>query len=166
MKYLLLTRPAQDTMLAGLENMPDFLASAFDGLSETEASTPLSADSFSAVEHCWHLADLEEEGFSYRISRLLEGCSPLLADFDGARIARDRNYRTRSLAQGIAAFRSARQKNLALLRNLSGDDWNQKGEQEGVGPVMLCDIPVMMAEHDASHRDEIAGWLHTRKDYS
>jgi hypothetical protein len=163
MKYLLLTRPDQDTLLAGLENMPDFLTSAFDGLTQTEASIPFSAGSFSPVEHCWHLADLEEEGFSERINRLLEAANPWLADFDGAEIARTRNYMNRSLAQGIMAFRSARQKNLTVLRKLSGNDWHKKGEQEGVGPVMLCDIPVMMQEHDATHRDEIAAWLRTRQ---
>jgi hypothetical protein len=28
---------------------------------------------------------------------------------------------------------------------------------------MLCDIPVMMAEHDAAHRNEITEWLVERK---
>jgi len=30
---------------------------------------------------------------------------------------------------------------------------------ESVGPISLCDLPSMMAEHDASHRLEISAWI-------
>ena len=35
------------------------------------------------------------------------------------------------------------------------DEWDCGGVQEAVGPVTLRDIPSMMVEHDASHREEI-----------
>jgi hypothetical protein len=38
------------------------------------------------------------------------------------------------------------------------DQWSRGGTQEGVGRIALCDLPSMMAEHDASHRAEIAAW--------
>jgi hypothetical protein len=43
-----------------------------------------------------------------------------------------------------------------MLQSLAKEQWNRSGCQEGVGKVALCDIPVMMAEHDAAHREEIA----------
>jgi hypothetical protein len=163
MKFLKLTKLDQDAMYAELESMPDFLADTFRGLSPAEASTPRSADAFSPVEQCWHLADLEREGFSVRIRRLLEAPNPWLEDFDGARVARERQYKQRSLAEGIAVFRQARLDNLALIQSITPDGWMRRGEQEGVGVVMLCDIPSMMAEHDTAHREEIAEWLRAAK---
>ncbi len=38
-------------------------------------------------------------------------------------------------------------------------DWERSGVQEGVGPVSLVDLPVLMSQHDAAHRAEIDLWL-------
>jgi hypothetical protein len=159
MKFLLMKRPDQDALYVELEGMPEFLTDTFGGLSAAEASASLSADSFSPVEQCWHLADLEREAFSVRIRRLLEESNPWLEDFDGARVARERKYKEKSLSEGIAAFRKARLDNIALLKKISPDAWTRQGDQEGVGRVMLCDIPSLMAEHDTAHREEIEAWL-------
>jgi DinB superfamily len=163
MKFLKLDRPDREALWRELESMPDFLSDTFGGLSSSEAATAAAADAFSPVEQCWHLADLEREGFSVRLRRLLEDSHPLLEDFDGARIARERDYKQKSLADGIAAFRRARLDNLALIQALKPEDWTRQGEQDGVGRVMLCDIPAMMAEHDTAHRKEIAEWLSARR---
>jgi DinB superfamily len=164
MKFLKLDKLEREAIYRELESMPDFLADTFGGLTSAEAATTLSADALSPVEQCWHLADLEREGYAVRIRRLLEDSHPWLEDFDGARIARERQYKQKSLADGIEAFRQARLSNLALIQALKPDDWRRQGEQEGVGPVMLCDIPAMMAGHDTAHRKEIADWLRARAD--
>jgi hypothetical protein len=41
-------------------------------------------------------------------------------------------------------------------------DWPRTGSQDGVGPIALCDLPAMMAEHDAGHRQEIDAWRRER----
>jgi hypothetical protein len=163
MPYLGLAPMAQDALLDDLQAMPDHLARAFAALSPAEAAVPGPDDTLAPVEHCWHLADLEQEGYGLRIQRLLDEVDPLLADFDGARIARERDYRSRSLAEGLAAFREARRRNLARLRALTAAEWPRTGVQEGVGPIALCDVPAMMAEHDAGHRQEITAWLRARE---
>lgn len=159
MKTLTMTKADLDALYDGLAHMPDFLADTFGALSTTEAASALSAETFSPVEHCWHLADLEREGFAVRIQRLLNETHPSLADFDGGRIAAERQYKRKSLAAGLAAFRQARLENLALLGALQADDWKRQGEQEGVGIVALCDVPALMAAHDAAHRAEINEWV-------
>jgi hypothetical protein len=158
MKYLLMTRPDREALWRSLDAMPAFLAARFAPLSAEEARVPGPNDGFSPVEQCWHLAELEREGFGARIRRLLTDTDPYLPDFDGARVARERDYRTRSLPQGIEEFRQARAANLALLGSLDAAQWSRAGTQEGVGRVALCDMPLMMAEHDESHRAEIAAW--------
>src|SRR6266567_3406549 len=87
-----------------------------------------------------------------------------MPDFDGARIARERSYTSLSVAEGIDAFRDARLRNIEALRALDAADWTRRGEQEGVGAIVLCDIPAMMGEHDASHREEIEEWKRARHD--
>jgi hypothetical protein len=158
MRYMLLTRTDQNTLLTSLGAMADLLDAAFRDLSPAGARTE-GEDGFSPVEQCWHLADLEREGYGVRIRRLLSEDGPALPDFDGDRIARERNYKSLSLADGLAAFRQARADNLQLLRRLNDVEWERRGTQEGVGPIGLCDVPAMMAEHDAAHRHEIAAWL-------
>lgn len=162
MQYLMLNRTDQDRLLSELRAMPDFLEASFETVSPPEAAAPGPNDAFSPVEHCWHLADLEREGYAVRIRRLREEANPWLPDFDGARIARERNYRALLLAEGIAAFRATRLRNIAILETLDAAEWMHRGEQEGVGAVALCDIPAMMAEHDAVHRQEIEEWKRAR----
>ena len=159
MRYMQLTRADQETMLAELAAMPDFLAAAFGHLPAGDVLLRGAGESFSPVEHCWHLADLEREGYAVRIERLLQETAPALSDFDGARIAAERDYRARSLAAGIEAFRTARAANLARFRATPEAAWLRAGTQDGVGTVALCDLPAMMAEHDADHRAEITAWL-------
>jgi hypothetical protein len=163
MRYLRLDRAERKALMEGLERMADFVAARFASISAEEAAGRGPDESFSPVEQCWHLAELEREGFGARIRRLLDEEDPFLPDFDGARLARERDYRARSLDEGLAAFRAGRQANLALLRSVAPDQWTRAGTQEGVGRVALCDLPSMMAEHDASHRAEIEAWSRARK---
>jgi hypothetical protein len=158
MKYLRLARAEREALWKDLGAMPGFLAERFASLSVAEAVAPGPQGAFSPVEQCWHLADLEREGFGARIHRLMTDVDPYLPDFDGARVARERDYKTRSLAEGIRAFQDARAANLAVLRSLPAAQWSNQGTQEGVGRVALCDIPHMMVEHDETHRAEIAAW--------
>ncbi len=116
-------------------------------------------DSFSFVEHVWHLADLEREGFAERIRRLLSDESPALPDFDGARIARERDYRSLDVSRGLAVFAQARSENLSALLALSDADRARSGVQEGVGTITLAELPARMLDHDRSHRGELDALL-------
>jgi hypothetical protein len=163
MKIVNMPLADRETLFAQLAAMPEFLETTLGSLSDKEATAPGPDDSFAPVEQCWHLADLERDGYAVRIEKLLAESSPALADFDGARIAAEREYRKLSLPAGIAAFREARHANLKLLRALGPDQWRRGGTQEGVGAIALCDLAQMMAEHDAGHRQEIDAWLRARK---
>jgi hypothetical protein len=162
MRYLMRQEEARAELLRELEAMPGHLATAFSGLTPGEAVVPGPEGAFSPVEQCWHLADLELFGYAVRIARLREESEPRLPDFDGATVAREREYRKLSLAEGIEAFRRARLANLETLRGLDTSEWERSGAQEGVGRIALSDLPRLMAEHDRSHRAEIRAWLEVR----
>lgn len=148
-------------LLDTLAEMPAWLARHARAADDAAARRP-PAGTFSLVEQAWHLADLEGEGYGERIRRLRSEDRPRLPDFDGARVARERAYRTLPLGPALEAFAAARAANLALLRSLDEAEWAREGQQDGVGPVRLLDLPRMMAEHDAGHREEVlalVAWL-------
>jgi len=163
MEYTHQDQLQQRDVLAELEAMVDFLETAFAGLTPAQRLEGGASDSFSPIEHVWHLADLEQLGFAERIRRLQLEEFPHLADFEGARIAREGRYRERSWSEGIEAFRSARAGNLAKFRALDAEQWQRRGTQQGVGPVAMSDIPALMAAHDAAHREEITAWIQWHK---
>jgi hypothetical protein len=149
-------------VLAQLAAMPAFLHESFGSLSAQDARRRGAGDTFAPVEQCWHLADLERDGFAVRIRRLLSEAAPVLPDFDGARAAEEGQYLGRSLADGLRAFEAARLETLDRLQAIAPGDWSRTGTQEGVGVVALRDIPTLMAAHDTEHRREIAEWLRGR----
>jgi hypothetical protein len=144
-------------VLKELEAFPSFLSEVASRADAETSRRPVPGGVFSLVEQAWHLADLEREAYGERIRRLCNDERPVLPDFDGDRIARERNYRTRSLAEGVAAFAAARAENVRLLRSLAPEAWSRTGTQEGVGEIRLEDVPRMMTKHDAGHRREIEG---------
>jgi hypothetical protein len=157
MNYMRLPPEGQQRILDQLASMTTFLAERFGALSEVDAK--LRVDEIAApVEQVWHLADLEREGFGVRIERLLNEDDAELPDFDGTEVAKRRNYREKSLHEGLRAFARARQDNIDALARVTPSEWTRHGVQQGVGPVVLCDIPTMMADHDAAHREEIDVW--------
>jgi hypothetical protein len=113
---------------------------------------------FALVEHAWHMADLERE-FGARIQRLLGEDDPFLPDFDGERVAKERQYLTLDLTAGLAAFASAREETLWRLGGISAEAWARRGRQEGVGEVSLSEIPGRIVDHDRAHLNEIADLL-------
>jgi hypothetical protein len=150
-----------ETLLPELERFPDDVERAARDLGARTGTIP-PGGGFSLLEHAWHLADLEREGWGRRIERLRQGGRPRLPDIDGERLALERSYRTRSLGEGLALFRKARRRNLELLRSLSPAEWDHEGVQEKLGPLRLRDVPRLMWEHDKSHREEIRALLSPR----
>jgi hypothetical protein len=157
-QYMALSQTERADLLRTLEDMPPFLERALQALTAEQVRQQGPNGAFSPVEQVWHLADLEREGFACRIERLLGERDPQLPDFDGAAVAAARQYRSLSLAAGLATFRQARQRNLARLQAIEAADWTRSGQQQGVGKVSLCDMPSFMAQHDAAHRAEIVAW--------
>jgi hypothetical protein len=149
------TALAMREILARLATMPAFLEQMAARFPGEAARRPGLDGGFSFLQNVWHLADLERDGYGERIARLRREDHPVLPDFDGARVARERDYQSLSLREGLAAFAAARGANLAIFATVTDDEWRRGGTQEAVGPVTLADLPCMMAEHDASHRAEI-----------
>jgi len=90
---------------------------------------------FSVCEHVCHLRDLEAEGFTPRIDRLLHETDPFLPDFDRDRLARERDYNSQSASAALDAFASARQANVRRMSGWSRAELGRRGSQEHVGAI-------------------------------
>ena len=158
MKFMKLDQNERDTFLSSLEEMPALLAATFSGLSSDLLCKNGPAGEFSPIEQVWHLADLEEEGFSSRIQALLSGTAQNMLGFDGDKVAKERNYKSLSFQEGIEKFRKARFKNINIFQALDDQAWKNEGILEGVGEVTLCDMPSFLYQHDQAHKKEIEIW--------
>jgi hypothetical protein len=154
-----MNRRQLETLLVTLESTPVLLERSSSEIPVSLATRRPAGGGFSLVENVWHLADLEIEGYGARIRRLLAEEDPVLANFDGDRIATERNYQGRDLAEGLASFAAARRRNLEMLRTARASDWRRRGTHETLGRVTLEDLPRMMAEHDRGHTDAVGALL-------
>ena len=151
--------PVDDALLTRLAAMPALLGRVAASLTDAAARTPGPDGGFAFVEHAWHLADLEREGYGARITRTLTEDRPALADFDGDRAAREREYLRADPALGVEVFAQARQRNVERLRALGASELARPAVQDGVGDLALGSLPAMMAEHDRQHAAELAALL-------
>jgi hypothetical protein len=146
-------------MLERLTLLPRILRAAVGAAGDSRIRVRASDDRFSLVEHAWHLADLEEEGFSVRIERLITENDPLLADFAGDVLAEQRRYIEQAIAPALERFARARTANINRLASLTPQQLERTGTQDGVGRITLARIPAMMLGHDRSHAHDLVELL-------
>jgi hypothetical protein len=138
-----------------LGETPNKLARLTEELSVAELRWKNSAEEFSALENFCHLRDLELDGYTQRINRILNETHPLLADFDGARVAAESNYNNEQPDVALQIFQTARRRNVELLRGSTEQQLAREGTLEAVGKVTLRQLAVMMGEHDEGHLEEL-----------
>ena len=116
-----------------------------------------AAGGFALVEHAWHLADLEREGYGARISRLLAETAPALPDFDGDRIAREREYLAGDAGARAGGLRAgARGGTSSGWRRWTRPPSRGAGLKKAWARSRWARVPRMMAAHDAGHVAELA----------
>lgn len=114
-----------------------------------------SEGEFSFVENVCHLRDIEIEGYTTRIKRILGEDDPVLADIDGGRLAVERDYNKQDVHDALRSFSFVRIVNIDTLISLGPEELNRAGTLEGIGKVTLADLIRMMRDHDVSHLKEM-----------
>ena len=146
-----------------LEETPESIRQLTTGLRNGEACWKPAPDAFSALEQVCHLRDLEREGYALRIDKLLKENQPSLPDFDGGRIAKERDYNSQDFESALEDFARARAENVRLMKTLSMDELHRSGVLAGVGEITLMKLFLLMREHDLSHRQELADLRQAKK---
>jgi DinB family protein len=142
-------------LLDFLEETPNTIAKLTDGLSVADLRLKHSEAEFSAIENLCHLRDLELQGYTPRIRRLLDQRNPALADFDGARVAAEGNYNSQEPDFALHTFQMARKENVLKLRSSTEEQLKREGTLEGVGRITLQRLAEMMREHDEGHLEDL-----------
>ncbi len=142
-------------LLEILDGTPGKLARLTEGLSTPGLRWKNSEDEFSTLENFCHLRDLELDGYTRRINQILTESDPLLADFDGARVAAKSNYNNQQPQVALQIFQTARRKNVEMLRSLTEEQLERGGTLAAVGKVTLRRLAVMMREHDEGHLEDV-----------
>ena len=149
------TTPELESLVAYLSETPKVVEQMMSGLTDEDRRWKPRAGEFSALENVCHLLDIELEGYAVRITRLLDEDGPALADIDGGRLARERDYNSRHPETEMAAFRLAREGNMRAVNALGPEQLERAGTLETVGPITLRELLGMMRAHDEAHRREM-----------
>jgi DinB superfamily len=138
-----------------LASMPRLLQACAERLPRADWTRQPSPGLFSLVEHCCHLRDLEEEGYTLRLRRMLREDGPVLEDFDGGAVAARRAYPGQDLTLALQAFTEARGRNLLVFAGLDARGLARTARFGEHGTITIVRLAELMAEHDAGHRGEL-----------
>ena len=143
-------------LINALAQTPHTVASLVKDLSEPDLRIKNSPAEFSVIENVCHLRDIEIEGYTARIGRILRENNPLLPDIDGSRLAVEREYHSQNLSEALKAFAVARNQNTQTLSGLATEQFDREGTLEGVGSMTIRALLLMMRDHDADHLRELS----------
>lgn len=142
-------------VIAALRAMPNALNERLVGLSDAQLRFQPSGGYFSVLENICHLRDIEIEGYSVRLQRLLSEEHPRLPDINGGQLARERHYNQQPLQPAVDAFIQARHANLKLLEKLTATQLAHTGYLELIGEITLGRLLELWVEHDQGHIREL-----------
>lgn len=150
-----MTREELDELIESLEHTPVEVALLLDQISPNDQKVK-NGDEFSALENICHLRDIEVEGYTKRILRILNEDMPSLGDIDGSRLAMERDYNNQDASVALEVFTTARKRNIEQLRRVIPEQTAREGNLEGVGVISLAKLLEMMLEHDQGHVIELS----------
>ena len=134
-----------------LQQFPSILRRTVAGLGENVLRSKASEAEFSVAENICHLRDIEREGYSVRLRRLLDEEQPLLPDIDGARLAQERGYNSQPMPSALEDFAAERMRNVGIILGLRAEQLNRSGVLQTVGEITVERLLAIMEEHDREH---------------
>ncbi len=150
-----MTEAEREELINSEANTPLEIKRLLEGLSPSETRWKPESGEFSVLENICHLRDIEAEGYSVRIKRILADDNPFLEDIDGAAIAKERDYNSQELKSAVDAFTKTREENIRILRGLSFEQLVRIGTFQDSGQVTLERLVEMIKEHDDVHIAEL-----------
>ncbi|CAN5625410.1 bacillithiol transferase BstA [soil metagenome] len=144
-----------DEMLTAYRATPRTLQALVDGLDESQLRWRRDEDAWSIIEVIAHLADAEDNSHE-RVRRMLAGGRPQFQDYDEKAWARDRDYRSKTLADVLSRFCDQRAAHVQTLEALDEPGWQQFGDHTTLGTITVASITEHMITHDMMHLGQIS----------
>ena len=130
------------------------LAAAIKGLDKKKLNKRPAADKWSITEILAHLADAEIVG-SWRMRLVLAQNGAPLHAFDQDAWASTFSYHKSDARRSLDTFRMLRENNLAMLKRLPKELWENYGQHSERGQEKISHIVRMFAGHDLNHLDQV-----------
>lgn len=146
-------------LLAVLGESPDWAAVQLERHDDAAWRRVPGPGRWSALEGLCHLRDADGEVLWPRLERLLAEERPAFADVDMTGWDQARAYRRQDPAAALEAWRATRRRILARLAPLGRAEWARLGLHSMRGPYALAELVRYFAEHDLSHRRQLAAAL-------
>ena len=143
--------PKPESLLSHLAETPELIRSLVTNTSPAKLIHKPSDKHFSLLEHVCHLRDIEREGYSVRLKRILSEKHPTLPDIDGDRLARARDYNSESFAAALTGFTVARRTNVRSIESVEAGYLNRTGLLENVGIITVNELLSIVHQHDEEH---------------
>lgn len=130
------------------------LATLIKGKSKKQLTKRPAPGKWSVAEILAHLGDAEIV-IGWRLRQILGNNGAPIQAFDQDVWASTFNYARRDPKQSLELFRSMREANLAMLKSLPPQLWNNYGVHQERGNESVTHIVRMMAGHDLNHIEQI-----------
>jgi uncharacterized damage-inducible protein DinB len=130
------------------------LAAAIKGLDKKKLNQRPAPDKWSITEILAHLADAELVG-SWRMRSVLGQNGVPLQAFDQDAWASTFKYQKSDPKRSLETFRLLRENNLAMLKKLPKDLWENYGQHSERGQEKISHIVRMFAGHDLNHLGQV-----------
>jgi len=142
-------------LIRSVEEIPDAIRQLVNGVAQDNLNRKPSDQGWSLLEHICHLRDIEQEGYTARIEKIINQDHPFLSDLDGDKLAAERDYNHQPFDEALESFIAARESNVRKLRDLSDEQMARSAMFENVGVVTLAQLIRMMGEHDRDHLQQL-----------
>jgi hypothetical protein len=143
---------AAQAYLAGTAHAVDALRVA---MAPSQGYAQPARGGFSLAAQVWHLADVEEFGWSQRLRRMLAEHEPVLEGVDGDRLAVERRYQQRPWRGAALRFVRLRRVSLQVLARFDAAVL-ARPLQFGGTRINAGELLAAMLAHDHEHRLEMA----------
>jgi len=143
-------------LLAVLSESPRWVAARLERNTEARWRQAPAAGRWSAIEVLCHLRDVERVILAPRLERLLREDRPAFGDIDITPWAVEKEYGAEDARAAHQAWAEARLAVVTRLAPLGPAEWRRMGTHSVRGPYALGEMVRHWADHDLSHRRQIA----------
>lgn len=148
-----------ESLLRQLEEMPQFLDRALQGLSPELLVARTCHDKSPLLEHLWHVRDCDTDLYGMRIHRILAETLPTLDPIEVGLWPEQRNYLARGSEQALREFASYRAALVATLRAADAASLARCGVRADGTLINVLGVLEQLLDHDRDHRERIAASL-------
>jgi DinB superfamily len=143
------------------QSMPQKLAGLLEGKTQEELTRRPDPEKWSVAEILAHLGDAEI-AISWRMRQILGSNGVKVQAFDQEAWAKAFGYANRDPRESLEFFRVVRGRNLALLRSIPGELWDNYGMHEERGKESIRHMVKLTAGHDLNHLRQIEAILNEK----